>query len=127
MNENIHPILDKTQFIKFEENKSNPATQKTNLFVSQKLDVSKKDKKHKTNQHIQFISFKKPFFKVKCIKKRFPDPNFNEGRWTEEEKDNFIKGLILYNTNWKKINTLIQSRTDTQIRSHAQKFYQRMK
>ena len=109
-----------------EENKHNPDNQKTNLFVSQKLDVSEKDKRHKTKQHIKFISFKKPFFKVK-YQKSVPDPNINEGRWTKEERDTFIKGLILYDINWTKINDLIPSRTDTQIRSHAQKFFQRMK
>ena len=118
MDANLKPI---------EENKYNPDNQKTNLFVSQKLDVSEKDKRYGEKQHIQFISFKMPFFKVKYDKKSFPDPNINEGRWTKEERDTFIKGLILYDINWKKINDLIPSRTDTQIRSHAQKFYQRMK
>ena len=110
-----------------EENKYNPDNQKTNIFVSQKLDVSEKDKTYKAKQDIQFISFKMPFFKVKCEKKSFSDPNINEGRWTKEERDTFIKGLILYGTNWKKLNDLIPTRTDSQVRSHAQKFYQRMK
>ena len=127
MDENIKPILDKTKIIKFKVHKSKQAIPKTNLFVSQKLDASEKDKNHKTKQQIQFISFKKPFLKDKYTKKSVPGPNINEGRWTEEERDTFIKGLILYDINWKKINDLIPSRTDTQIRSHAQKFYQRMK
>ena len=110
-----------------EENKHNPDNQKTNLFVSQKFDVSEKDKRHKTKKHIQFIIFKKSLSKAKYTKKSFSDPNINDGIWTEEERDNFIKALILYDTNWKKIKTLIPSRTDTQIRSHAQKFFQRMK
>ena len=117
MDVNLKPI---------EENKNNPENKKTNLFVSQKLDVSEEDKRNRTKQHYQFISFKKPFFKVKC-QKSVPDPNINEGRWTKEERDTFIEGLILYDTNWKKLNDLIPSRTDSQIRSHAQKFYQRMK
>ena len=118
MDANLKPI---------EENKSNLDNQKTFLFVSQKLDVSEKNKKrHRTKEYIHFTCFKEPIFKVKC-KKIISDANINEGRWTEEERDNFIKGLILYDTNWKKINSLIPSRTYTQVRSHAQKFYQRMK
>ena len=112
MDANLKPI---------EENKYNPDNQKTNIFVSQKIDVSEKNKKrHRTKEYIHFTCFKEPIFKVKS-KKIISDPNTNEGRWTEEERDNFIKGLILYDTNWKKVNTLIPSRTDTQVRSHAQK------
>ena len=62
MDANLKPI---------EENKYSPDNQKTNLFVSQKLDVSEKDKRYKTKQDIQFISFKMPFFIVKCKKKFF--------------------------------------------------------
>ena len=127
LNENINPIPDKTHFIKFKVNKPKQTIPKTNLFVSQKIEMSEKDKRHKTKRHIQFIIFKKSLSKAKYTKKSFSDPNINDGIWTEEERDNFIKALILYDTNWKKIKTLIPSRTDTQVRSHAQKFYQRMK
>ena len=49
------------------------------------------------------------------------------GRWTKEEHQKFLYGLKLYGKNWKKIEDLIETRTSTQIRSHAQKFFIKMK
>ena len=52
------------------------------------------------------------------------------GRWTKTEHQNFLLGnnviylgLELYGKNWKKIEDLIQTRTGSQIRSHAQKYF----
>ena len=39
----------------------------------------------------------------------------------------FLEGLEKYGIKWKKVNTLIKTRTTTQIRSHAQKFFLRLK
>jgi SHAQKYF class myb-like DNA-binding protein len=35
----------------------------------------------------------------------------------------FIKGLELYGKGWKKIASLIKTRTVVQIRTHAQKYF----
>ena len=51
----------------------------------------------------------------------------NEGRWSKEEHEKFLEGIALYGINWKKIKILIGTRTPIQVRSHAQKFYQKMK
>jgi len=45
------------------------------------------------------------------------------GRWTREEHLAFIKGLELHGKGWKKIATLIKTRTVVQIRTHAQKYF----
>ena len=50
------------------------------------------------------------------------DLNHCEGRWTHEEHIRFLKGCLLYSNNWKKVESYVQSRTSTQIRSHAQKY-----
>jgi len=52
---------------------------------------------------------------------------FNEGRWSEEEHKKFLEGIVIYGINWKKVKTFIQTRTNTQVRSHAQKFFYKMK
>jgi len=39
----------------------------------------------------------------------------------------FLQTLEKYGTNWKKISKIIPTRSDKQIRSHAQKFYQKLK
>lgn len=37
-----------------------------------------------------------------------------------------IKGLELFGKNWKKISDFVGTRTGSQIRSHAQKFFMKM-
>ena len=50
----------------------------------------------------------------------------NQGRWSSEEQDRFLKGCYLYKNNWKKIQEYIKTRTIPQIRSHAQKYLIRL-
>lgn len=49
------------------------------------------------------------------------------GRWTQKEHILFIEGLKIYGKNWKKVESYIGTRTGTQIRSHAQKFFNRIR
>lgn len=56
--------------------------------------------------------------------------NRTNGRWTKLEHEKFLLGKILsyiglelYGKNWKKIEELLVTRTGSQIRSHAQKFF----
>ena len=46
----------------------------------------------------------------------------SNGRWTKEEHNKFIEGIIKFGSDWKKIEKYLTSRTSTQARSHAQKF-----
>ena len=50
-----------------------------------------------------------------------------EGRWTLKEHIQFLQALEKFGQNWKKISDFIPSRTSTQIRSHSQKFFKRLK
>mmetsp|Transcript_31290 Transcript_31290/g.71584 ORF Transcript_31290/g.71584 Transcript_31290/m.71584 type:complete len:229 (-) Transcript_31290:2984-3670(-) len=52
--------------------------------------------------------------------------NENTGRWTAEEHRLFLKGLEEHGKGWKKIASLIKSRTVVQIRTHAQKYFQKL-
>jgi SHAQKYF class myb-like DNA-binding protein len=45
----------------------------------------------------------------------------NSGRWTPREQALFVEGLKKFGRAWKKISTLIGSRSPDQVRSHAQK------
>ena len=81
---------------------------------------------------IQFLTKKTLRFKVDKrgdYKKRQLNDNddTNEGRWTREEHDKFLDGIFKYGANWKKVKTLISTRTIIQVRSHAQKFYMKLK
>lgn len=47
------------------------------------------------------------------------------GRWTKKEHELFLEGLRLYGKSWKKISSLVNTRTLVQIRTHAQKYLQK--
>ena len=132
MNENIKADEEKNKTIKIEENKTNSSIPKTYLFISKKLNNPEKDSQHTKKKYIKFISIKKPYFKVENNsesnkKKSLHNPNINDGRWAEEERNKFIQGIVLYGINWKKVKSLIPTRTAVQVRSHAQKFFHKMK
>lgn len=46
--------------------------------------------------------------------------------WSNDEHERFIKALQLYNRDWKKIETYVGTKTVVQIRSHAQKYFQKV-
>ena len=49
------------------------------------------------------------------------------GRWTDEEHTLFLEALESFPYRaWKKIATRIETRTVVQIRTHAQKYYQKL-
>lgn len=50
----------------------------------------------------------------------------NYGRWSAEEHNLFLKGMQMYGRKWKKISYLVKTRTDVQIRTHAQKYFQKI-
>lgn len=48
--------------------------------------------------------------------------------WTKDEHTNFLKGLKLHGKgNWKEIAAMVQTKSSTQIQSHAQKYFLRQK
>ena len=101
------------------------------FFISKKFFIHN-EYKEKENNSIQLLGKKTSIFKVedlsKYIIKNSSDNNSsNEGRWSKEEHNKFLEGLVIYGTNWKNFKGLIESRTSVQIRSHAQKFFQKMK
>ncbi len=51
---------------------------------------------------------------------------FIAGRWTQEEHALFLQGLREHGKEWKKIALMIPTRTVVQIRTHAQKYYQKL-
>ena len=54
------------------------------------------------------------------------DDQSTMGRWTKEEHNKFVDGLRKYGKNWKLIEDYVNTRSGSQIRSHAQKFFSRL-
>jgi SHAQKYF class myb-like DNA-binding protein len=98
--------FDSTQFFEI----SPPP--KKNLFIT---------KKNKTS----FITIKKPE-PVTQKKQKLNDSCLN-GRWTKQERIKFAYALWQFGTNWKKIMKYVSSRNNEQLRSHAQKFLNKLK
>jgi len=51
----------------------------------------------------------------------------NCGRWTTEEHERFVEAIIKYGNEWKQVQKHVKSRSSSQARSHAQKFFVKMK
>ena len=49
------------------------------------------------------------------------------GRWTDEEHTRFLHGLELFGKKWTKVADVVGSRTTVQVRSHAQKYFKKVK
>jgi SHAQKYF class myb-like DNA-binding protein len=52
--------------------------------------------------------------------------NKSNGRWSQKEHLLFIKGCLLYGNYWKKVKKYIKTRSCSQIRSHAQKYLNKL-
>jgi len=48
------------------------------------------------------------------------------GRWTKEEHHRFVEGIKKFGKNWKQVEDFVGTRNGAQIRSHAQKFFNRL-
>lgn len=55
------------------------------------------------------------------------DTGVKEGRWTNEEHVLFLQALKLHGKIWKKVAAHIKTRTVIQTRTHAQKYFQKLK
>ena len=51
----------------------------------------------------------------------------NRGKWAEDEQNKFIEGIALYGTNWKKVQNLIKTRSEVQIRAYSKNFFLKLK
>ena len=57
----------------------------------------------------------------------FNNKNYSAGRWKSDEHKRFIDAIIRYGNNWRQVQKYVGTRSNTQTRSHAQKFFEKLK
>lgn len=65
--------------------------------------------------------------KKRYLKRKTYSEGYNTGRWNEAEHRRFIEAIFNYGNDWKKVQRHILSRSSAQARSHAQKFFIRLR
>ena len=101
---------------------------KKNLFSIKSTDnkvLSNNDASLSSKNESNFLG--KKMFIVKKQNLLRADTGISNGKWTDEEHKKFIEALYIYNCKWYYIRKYIPTRAPEQIRSHAQKFYLRLK
>ena len=80
------------------------------------------------NKNANKICKKKKLFRT-CNYSYFDDSikNTNEGKWSSEEHIKFIQSFVNYGKKWATIQKSVGTRSCSQVRSHAQKFFFRLK
>ena len=81
---------------------------------------------------IKFITSKQLTPTINVLQKKTKlksiESSYNKnGRWTKEEQKKFAEAILKFGNDWKKIENYINSRSITQIRSHAQKYLIKLK
>mmetsp|Transcript_12983 Transcript_12983/g.19432 ORF Transcript_12983/g.19432 Transcript_12983/m.19432 type:complete len:384 (-) Transcript_12983:1479-2630(-) len=97
-------------------------------------EMERKMKRHKSEADISRVRFvmsssneqAQPVQQTTSSRRSRGGPLEKTGRWTEEEHTRFLHGLHLFGKKWTKVADIVGTRTTVQVRSHAQKYFQKM-
>ena len=100
-----------------------------NISNSQSLDGSTINKEiEKNDESLEFIEEKGDVNDNLSINKKEEKKEYlNTGRWSYKEHIKFIEAIAEYGKNWKDVQKYVGSRSSAQARSHAQKFFLKLK
>lgn len=87
-----------------------------------KLSKKKSNKDRSTSRSVS--NEEKPTKEKK--EKQEANGNSVQGRWHKSEHDRFIEAIKKFGKDWKSVEQYIETRSGSQIRSHAQKFFNRI-
>ena len=77
---------------------------------------------------VKHYESKKFLIKTFNHKRNLPKINgLNIGQWNKIEQIKFIEGICQFGSNWRKIKKYLGTRSTIQVRSHAQKFFLKIK
>lgn len=114
------------------KNASKTNKQKPKIFFKLfHVNLSNTEKEKKNQKPKKDIVIKKRLkFNYKqrqMINKKGLNKNYVAGRWLIDEHQRFIDGVIKYGNNWRLVQKYVGTRSGTQTRSHAQKFFEKLK
>ena len=116
------------------QNENTIINQKTNIInnntiISQFRQISK-IQNNNVNNNLTY-SEEDNFFSLSnnntSIKANQEKSKFSSGRWHLSEHKKFLEAIIKFGNDWKKVEKYIGTRTSSQARSHAQKFFIKLK
>ena len=98
--------------------------------------MNKKKEKGKSHYKKENILNRNGFYNIKHKQKHlqskksyitYNNKNYLTGRWKSDEHERFIDAIIRYGNNWRQVQKCVGTRSSTQTRSHAQKFFEKLK
>ena len=92
-----------------------------NNIISQFKKISQIQNNNINNNNFTY-SEEDNFFSISQEKSKF-----SSGRWHLNEHKKFLEAIIKFGNDWKKVEKYIGTRTSSQARSHAQKFFIKLK
>ena len=95
---------------------------KKNMFKLTFIRPSQNQNKHKIKNETISNNIKN-----KQRKNNISNIKYLSGRWKEDEHKRFIEAIIKYGNDWKQVQKYVKTRSSTQARSHAQKFFVKIK
>ena len=105
-----------------------------NEFLSKKtkfhidiIDKEKHKKKEKQNNFNENNIIKTKKKKKNKIMIQNTERDINKGRWDPDEHMRFKEAINNYGNEWKEVQKYVGTRTSNQVRSHAQKFFLKLK
>ena len=88
------------------------------------LKTLKSDSKMKFNVYRPYRNIIKKFVTNNSDKIKY---GLGDGKWSFDEHIKYIEGIAMYGKNWSNISKYVGTRTPIQVRSHSQKFYDKLK
>ena len=112
---NVHPLPARTEEINLKE------SGRKEMGVEEEKDKDKdKEKENKKDKDKD-----KDKNKEECQEQEKPERG--AGRWTEEEHQRLLDALKKYGNQWTKVRAYVRTRSTIQIRSHAQKHFNKLR
>ena len=124
--ESKHFLGKKTKFHFYIKKEGSNSIKYKKFFTTVKTDI---ELNQKDNDDYKSLNLDESKCNNKSNKKKQNEKNVNikEGRWSFDEKKKFIEAFIQYGKKWKLIQNNIRTRSCAQTRSHAQKFFLKLK